>query len=534
MNVLLARLIDSLPGSRWLPKQVAMIRASIHAKLLVAFLSIVALLVALGVVGLSALQIADERAADLVRLERRIAAYRQLRHNTTGQLYAVSSAFIATDQRQLDAALRSLQRFAYDFDRAEFVAEADVERLRIVETDYDALIETGTRIIELVSADKLEEARALHHARSVPLASRLERSTYALVQKAQADMVDQAELSSEAFRTSQIVLIAVSLGSILLALVLGYSISSSLIEPVRSIRSRLRSIAGGDFSKRINVPNRDELGDLAENVNIMSEKLDRLYRELESANRHKSTFLANMSHELRTPMNAIIGFNRLVMRRCKDILPQKHYENLGKIALSADHLLMLINTVLDLSKIEAGRMEVRPSEFELAPLIEGCARTAEPLLDGKPIELVKDLEPVLPMMHTDQEKMRQILLNLVSNAAKFTERGRIVLSASSRNGEVSISVSDTGMGIPAEQLPLIFEEFTQIDSSTTRKHAGTGLGLAISQRLARLLGGSIEAASEPDTGSIFTVTVPVRYMEPLPGEDQSAEETTSVEERIPS
>jgi signal transduction histidine kinase len=532
----LVRLAGELPGSRWLPDRVARTRASIHTKLLVAFLGIVVLLVALGGVGLSALQNADERAADLVRLERRIAAYRQLQHNATGQLYAVASAFVAADERTLDAALRRLQRFAYDFDRAEFVARdrEDVELLRGIETEYAELIRNGTQIIELVRSGKIDEARALHHERSMPLANRLERHTYTLVNKAEADMVERAELSSAAYRTSQIVMIAVSLGAILLALVLGYSISASLVEPVREIRARLRNIAGGEFGGQLEVANHDELGQLAENVNRMSRKLHRLYGELEAANRHKSAFLANMSHELRTPMNAIIGFNRLVMRRCKDILPQKQYENLGKIALSADHLLMLINTVLDLSKIEAGRMEVHPSEFDLGPLLDGCARTAEPLLNGKQVKLVKYVGPALPTMCTDQDNMRQILLNLLSNAAKFTDHGRIVMKAWSENGTVSVSVSDTGIGIPAEYLPRIFEEFTQVDGGTTRRHAGTGLGLAISQRLANLIGGGIAVESNPGAGSTFTVTVPVRYQGPRVTENEPVDEGVPTEERVSS
>ena len=536
MKTWLAQLLAKLPGSRWLPERMARIRASIHTKLLVAFLSIVVLLVALGAVGISALQSADERAADLVRLERRIAAYRQLQHNATGQLYAVASAFVAADERNLDAALRRLARSAYDFHRAEFVAEDqdDLDLLRGIEADYAELIRIGTDIIELVRSGRLDEARALHQERSSALANRLQRHTYTLVNKAEADMVERAELSSEAYRTSQIAVVAVSLGAILLALVLGYSISTSLVEPVRAIRARLRGIAEGDFSGQLEVSNHDELGHLADNVNRMSRKLERLYGELESANRHKSAFLANMSHELRTPMNAIIGFNRLVMRRCKDILPEKHYQNLGKIAVSADHLLVLINTVLDLSKIEAGRMEVHPNEFELAPLLEACARTAEPLLNGKKVALVKDIGSGLPVMCTDQDNMRQIILNLLSNAAKFTERGRLVLAAKSENGDVSISVSDTGIGIQAEQLPRIFEEFTQVDGGTTRRHAGTGLGLAISQRLAKLLGGRIEVESEPGVGSSFTLTVPARYRKPRIGEEQPAEESPPINERVAS
>ena len=531
MMARVAWLVEKLPGALWLPKRVARIRASIHTKLLVAFLSIVVLVVVLGAVGVGALQRADERAAELVGLEHRIAAYRQLQHNTTGQLYATVSAFLAADERALDVALRRLQRFAYDFDRAEFVARDDAELLRGIQADYSELIRTGARVIELVRAGRLDEARKLHHEQSVSLANRLERHAYGLVLKAEADMVERAELSSEAYRISQIAVIVASLGTIFLALVLGYSISMSLIRPVRGIRARLRSIAQGDFQERLEVPNRDELGDLAENVNRMSHELDRLYGELEKANRHKSAFLANMSHELRTPMNAIIGFNRLVMRRCKDILPEKHYENLGKIAVSANHLLVLINTILDLSKIEAGRMEVRASEFELAPLLEVCTRTVGPLLDGKKVELVKEVPRGLPIMCTDQDNVRQIVLNFLSNAAKFTERGRIVLAARGEDGVVSISVSDTGIGIPADQLPRIFEEFTQVDGSTTRQHAGTGLGLAISQRLAILLGGRVEVESEPGMGSTFTVTVPVRYREPRAAEEEPGGESAPVEER---
>lgn len=528
------RLTASLPGSRWLPERVARIPATIHTKLLTAFLGIVVLLVTLGAVGLGVLQSANERALDLVRLERRIAAYRQLQHNTTGQLYAVSSAFFATSERELDTALRRLELFSYDFDRAEFVARDELELLRSVEADYVVLIETGARIIELVRAGRLDEARALHRARSAPLANQLDRHVYTLATKAEADMVESAEHGSRAYRTQQVAVVAVSIGSILLALALGYATSASLVLPVREIRARLRRIAHGDFAGRLEVPNRDEIGDLAENVNLMSGELDRLYGELERASRHKSAFLANMSHELRTPMNAIIGFNRLVMRRCKDILPQKQYDNLGKIAISADHLLTLINTILDLSKIEAGRMEVRTGAFEIGPLLEACTRTIEPLLDGKAVTLASQIDPALPVLHTDQDMVRQIMLNLLSNAAKFTQRGRITVAAR-RDGEaLSISVADNGIGIPKEQLARIFEEFRQVDDSTTREHTGTGLGLAICRRLAGLLGGSIEVESEPGSGSTFTLKLPVRFAAGRPAEDKPVEDAAATGERAAS
>ena len=213
------------------------------------------------------------------------------------------------------------------------------------------------------------------------------------------------------------------------------------------------------------------------------------------ASRAKSAFLANMSHELRTPLNAIIGFTRLVMRRSKDVLPPKQYENLEKILISGEHLLSLINAVLDLSKIEAGRVEVRPVEFALEPLLDLCLRTVEPMLRGDRVILTKEVEPGLPTLVQDHEKVRQILTNLLGNAAKFTEAGSIAVHARRQDGEVVVEVSDTGIGIPEQARELIFEEFRQVDSGSTRQHGGTGLGLAISRRLARLMGGDITVES---------------------------------------
>jgi PAS domain S-box-containing protein len=230
----------------------------------------------------------------------------------------------------------------------------------------------------------------------------------------------------------------------------------------------------------------------------------------EDANQTKSAFLANMSHELRTPLNAIIGFTRLVMRRAKDVLPAKQYENLQKILVSSEHLLSLINTVLDLSKIEAGRMEVRPAEFPLEPLLDLCLATVEPMVKADRVRLIKDVQGPLPALFTDQERLRQILINLLSNAAKFTETGSITLRVRRLGGKVELVVADTGIGIPATALELIFEEFRQVSSGAVRAHSGTGLGLAISRRLARMLDGDIAVASEEGKGSTFTVTIPVR------------------------
>ncbi len=234
-------------------------------------------------------------------------------------------------------------------------------------------------------------------------------------------------------------------------------------------------------------------------------------RQAEQASQAKSAFLASMSHELRTPLNAIIGFTRLVMRRAKDALPARQYENLEKILVSGEHLLSLINSILDLSKIEAGRMEVKEQPIALRPLLALCLDTVRPLVRPDVVELVRELEAAPPMLVSDEEKLRQIIINLLSNAAKFTEKGSIVLKAGERDGTVVIGVRDTGVGIPADKLEAIFEEFSQVDEATALAQPGTGLGLSISRRLARLLGGEITVVSEVGRGSTFTLTLPLQH-----------------------
>jgi signal transduction histidine kinase len=252
----------------------------------------------------------------------------------------------------------------------------------------------------------------------------------------------------------------------------------------------------------------------AELENLVAERTSELQEansRLEAASRHKSEFLANMSHELRTPMNAIIGFTRLVMRRSKDILAPRQYENLEKILVSAEHLLSLINDVLDLAKVEAGRTEVYPVEFVLGPMLAECLHTVEPVLKSEQVRLVPKIAADLPTLYTDRDKVKQILMNLLSNAVKFTHAGTITLTARSHKDRIIMAVADTGIGIPASALEHIFEEFRQVDSSTTREYGGTGLGLAISLQFARLMGGDITVQSTEGVGSTFTMTLPQRY-----------------------
>ena len=859
-----------------LPRIVARVPAKVHAKLLIAFLAITVLLIALGAVGLQALSDTNQRAKDLVELQRKIAAYRQLQHDTTAQLYSVASALLVHDERTLDATLRQLNQFGYDLDRLQFVAKDEVELLGQVRKDYDRFIQVVSQSVELIRAGKIAAGNQLQIAQANPLAERLERLMNQLVNRAEADMVASIDASETAYSHSRRIVIGFAVGSMVLALILGYTISWSVVGPVQQMDARFKEIASGDFSRHIEVPNRDELGTLAANLNRMSEELGRLYQQIETrnrelgesleqqtataeilgviassptdiqpvldviaenaarvcgakdahilrvegdllrmvssygrlpvldgfeegirisrdwvtgravvdghtvhvhdlaadsenefpegkdfarrfghrttlatplvregvpigailirrekvhpfsdkqiklletfadqaviaienvrlfqelqtrtrelarsveelkalgevgqavsstldlatvlttivtqavqlsethggvvyeydeaaeefqlrathrveqelldalkgnpirlgegavgkavairapvqiadalndpeyslerlrpilarsgyrsilavpmlrdrqiigglvvlgnelgnfsteainllqtfaaqsvlaiqnarlfrgieeksqqlevANRHKSDFLARVSHDLRTPLNAIMGFTRIVVRRMEGQMPDIQKENLQKVLISSEHLLNLINGLLDLAKIDAGKMEVSADTFRVEDIINMTTATVEPLLKDGRVRIVRDVTPDLPPLKTDRDKLKQILLNLLSNAAKFTEQGEIRVSASRENGTLKLAVSDTGIGMKQKSLEHIFEEFQQAEKTTASKYGGTGLGLAIVKKFINLMGGEIVVESEEGRGSKFTITLPM-------------------------
>jgi signal transduction histidine kinase/CheY-like chemotaxis protein len=246
-----------------------------------------------------------------------------------------------------------------------------------------------------------------------------------------------------------------------------------------------------------------------ENVRLFDEIQDKS-RQLAEASQHKSQFLANMSHELRTPLNAIIGVSEMLREDAEAL--QQDLEPLDRVLGAARHLLALINDILDLSKIEAGRMELQLEDFALAPLIDGVARTIESLAAKNENRVAVSCDAAIGRLHADQMRLRQALLNLMSNANKFTERGTITVEArqTQENGGdwVTIAVTDTGIGMTPEQMGRLFQEFSQADASTTRKYGGTGLGLAISKRFCQMMGGDITVESEPGRGSTFTIRLP--------------------------
>jgi len=480
---------------------------------LAAFLIIVLLLIIVGAVGLQVLSGVNRRADDLVKLQRKIAAYRQLQHDTTSQLYSVSSALVVPEERTLDATLRQLNQFGYDLDRLQFVAKDEVELLAQVRDDYEKFIGVVTHVVELIRGGKVTEGRELQLTQAGPLADRLERVTNQLVNRAEADMVASIEAGEDAYRTSRWVVIGFAVASIGLALVLGYVISWSLIEPVQRMDTRLREIAAGDFSRHVAVMNRDELGALGANLNRMNDELGRVYQELEAASQHKSEFLANMSHELRTPLNAIIGFSEVLTERMFGELNEKQDEYLKDIHASGQHLISLINDILDLSKIEAGRMELELTDFDLPTALDNALMLVRERAQRRSLNLYKEVDARVGQIQGDERKIRQVVLNLLSNAIKFTpEGGRIEVAAMSRNGLVEVSVSDTGIGIAPEDQEKVFEEFRQVGTAE-KKAEGTGLGLTLCRKFIELHGGKIWLTSERGVGSTFAFTIPVRHGE---------------------
>jgi len=505
----------------WLPDAVARAPLSIYTKLLVAFLTIATLLVVVGAVGLAALGAVNRGTEDLVKLQRKIAAYRQIQQDTTVQLYSVASALLVPDERALEATLRQLNQFGYDLDRLQFVAQDEIEIFGRVRKDYEAFITVVTQVVELIRDGKVSEGREAQIGRAGPLAERLERLTNELVNKAEADMVARTDEGREAYVRARRLLIGIAVGSVMLALALGYSISRSLIAPVHQMDARFAELEAGDFTKQVGVRNRDELGALANHLNRMSAELGRLYRQIEAANRNKSEFLANMSHELRTPLNAIIGFSEVLIDKMFGELNDKQLDYLRDIHSSGHHLLTLINDILDLSKIEAGRMELELTRFDLTELLENSLTLVRERASRNNLSLGLEVDDALGKWVADQRKVKQVVINLLSNAVKFTPAGgsvtlraRLLPVADGTAGVAAeIAVIDTGVGIAADQLALVFEEFRQAGGDHLGKSEGTGLGLALAKRFAELHGGTIRIASVPGEGSTFVFTLPKRFLE---------------------
>jgi signal transduction histidine kinase len=301
-----------------------------------------------------------------------------------------------------------------------------------------------------------------------------------------------------------------------------------VVRPLAALRQGAARIGTGALAHRIDIQTGDEFQDLATEFNHMATQFQESYaeleqrveartreleergRELEIASKHKSQFLANMSHELRTPMNAILGYTELIIDEIYGEVPERIREVLERVQQSGQHLLGLINAVLDLSRIEAGRLTLSIADFSLLEVVQTVLTSVESLAAEKQLALTISVPPDLPPAQGDEQRIAQVLLNLVGNAIKFTETGEVGIRVSAEDEAFTIAVSDTGAGIAAEDQQKIFDEFQQADNSSTRAQGGTGLGLAISKRIIEMHGGRLWVESSLGKGSTFWFTLPIR------------------------
>jgi signal transduction histidine kinase len=514
-----------------LVRAIGRVPTTVHRKLLVIFVGTVGLLVVLGVLGLQVLSASNDRVATLGQLQQRTAAYQELQTNASElrllvglragggdiAVYAGGSpSSTLNNATAIDGTIEStLTRLgpASDVTHLAFVPPPEEKTiLNAIQSDYGRFSNVMTQVLGFDQAGNAGQGQQLEHDPGEPLANNLVALTGQLVSKAKSDTASLINLNTSSFADSQHLFIGVAAGSIVLALLLGYVLSWSLVGPIRRMDTRLAEISAGDFSGHVNVSNRDELGALATNLNRMNDELGRVYAALESASRHKSEFLASMSHELRTPLNAIIGFSQVLRERMFGEINPKQAEYLDDILSSGQHLLSLINDVLDLAKVEAGSMDLQLSTIALPGVLESSMAMVRERATRHGINAATRIDPSVDLIQADERKVRQILYNLLSNAVKFTPSGgRVTLSAEAVEGTVQISVADTGVGIAADDQGRIFDEFYQVGPGKMQE--GTGLGLALAKRLVELHGGQLSVESTPGAGSTFTFTLPISQHE---------------------
>ena len=511
-----------------LVRAVAGWRASVHEKLLAAFLLVTLLVLGVGAFSLHTVDRMSRQTAHLEDAHQRVHWSQQIQHALAMQRHLTVMALIMRDEATVEQILRENNRFNDTLARIE-TAAADDERqiIQKIRTAQEEAMTVVADIANLVRDGKTEAATHLQVTKEEPLYRAIEALVLQVVDKENRRMVALRYDLEMANRRSLAVLGVFAAVAVLLALVGGFVISWAFILPMRAAQHFLGEVAAGRFDATVSVPNRDEFGALASRLNETTRELARLDAEqrragealrslnarLEQASRAKSEFLANMSHEFRTPMNAILGFTEMVLDDLYGEVPPEIKEPLADIQTNGKHLLRLINDVLDLSKIEAGRMELALGEYSVQDVVDAARASLRSLATEKGLDFVTEVPPDVPAGYGDGKRISQCLLNLAGNAIKFTRQGRVVIGVEQQDDWLRYRVSDTGIGIPADQIEVVFAEFRQVDATITREFGGTGLGLSITKKFVEMHGGRIWVESELGKGSTFSFTIPVRVKE---------------------
>jgi signal transduction histidine kinase len=503
---------------------VASLRLSIHTKLLGAFLLVTALMLLMGAVSLETLARMAGQIRLLEQAHERVHWSQTIDHAFAQQMHFTALALVRRSEATVEQILRENNRFNDTLARLEAAAPPDerdvIRRIRAAQEEAMGVV---ADIANLLRDRRDTAALDVMVTRQDPLYREIAGLVASLVAAEQARMTALRASVDAANRRALLLTALLAAALVLLALLCGFAISWSIILPVRKAHAFLGEVAAGRFGAVATVPNRDEFGALASRMSQMSGELARLDEDqrraagalrqvnarLEAASQAKSEFLANMSHELRTPMNAILGFTEIILDEMYGEVPPHLKEPLADIQTNGRHLLRLINDVLDLSKIEAGRMELAIGDYAPADVVEAVRASLRGLATEKGLELQTSAPADLPGASGDGKRITQCLLNLAGNAIKFTREGHVEIGVAREGGALRYWVADTGIGIEPDQLEAVFGEFRQVNPSIAKEFGGTGLGLSITRKLVELHGGRIWVESEPGRGSTFTFTLPV-------------------------
>ncbi len=396
-------------------------------------------------------------------------------------------------------------------------APADIEFVNAIESAGNALVASAEQVLSLLAEsapiEDIAELREQLEADEESLLEALDNNLEVMHAR-----LEQSELiARETSATAQQVLLIVGAAAFIVVSFVAFQIARTVLPGLAALTETAREIGKGNWSVRSQVNSEDELGQFGTVFNEMTTTMEQQIRETEAArdkaeqsDRVKSAFLASMSHELRTPLNSVINLTRFVVDGDTGDINEQQKELLTDVVGSGKHLLALINDVLDMSKIEAGSLNLFSEDHvQLKALIDSAAATARSLLVGKPVRLHTDIANDLPGVRADKQRILQVLLNVLSNACKFTDEGEIRIHARQDNGEVRISVTDTGAGIAAEDQALVFLPFQQTITGL-RQGGGTGLGMPIAKNLIEAHGGRIWLESTLGQGTTFHITIPVQ------------------------